>query len=100
MSGSLLLEARAILARLVAAIEDSDHSLMPGTWDPVTAEARAFLDGVDFDLEPREPRLWLWKNFIDDKREYWAFDNLYPCDGNGGDPLVLGEPCGYVLLRE
>jgi hypothetical protein len=43
-------------------------------------------------------RLWLWRNFVDGKPEYWAFDNPYPCYANG-DPMTLGEPCGYALVR-
>jgi hypothetical protein len=48
--------------------------------------------------EPK--KLWLWKNFVDGKPEYWAFDNPYPCLSVGGDPLTLGEPCGYAILKE
>lgn len=44
-------------------------------------------------------KLWLWKNFVDDKPEYWAFDNPYPCDENG-DPITLGEPCGWGIVKE
>ena len=36
------------------------------------------------------PTLWLWKNFVDGRPEYWAFDNPYPCVNGGGDPLTLG----------
>lgn len=43
-------------------------------------------------------RLWLWKNFVDGKPEYWAFDNAYPTYA-GGDPMTLGSPCGYALVR-
>ncbi len=43
-------------------------------------------------------KLWLWKNFVDGRPEYWAFDNPYPCDANH-DPLTLGEPCGYALFK-
>ncbi len=42
-------------------------------------------------------KLWLWKNFADGKPEYLAFDNPYPC-GQNGDPIVLGEPCGYAIF--
>lgn len=45
-------------------------------------------------------KLWLWKNFVDGRPEYWAFDNPYPCEEGGGDPLTLGEPCGYALVKE
>ena len=44
-------------------------------------------------------KLWLWKNFVDGRPEYWAFDNAYPCHPNG-DPMVLGEPCGYAILKD
>ena len=45
-------------------------------------------------------RLWLWKNFVDGRPEYWAFDNPYPCKPGGGDPITLGEPCGYAIFKE
>ena len=46
----------------------------------------------------REPKLWLWKNFVDGRPEYWAFDNPYPCHPNC-DPITLGEPCGYAIFK-
>ena len=46
-----------------------------------------------------EPKLWLWKNFVDGKQEYWVFDNLYPININDGDPQTLGDPCGYALFK-
>ena len=42
--------------------------------------------------------MWLWKNFVDGRPEYWAFDNPYPCHQNG-DPMTLGEPCGYAIVK-
>jgi hypothetical protein len=45
-----------------------------------------------------EQKLWLWKNFVDGKQEYWAFDSTHPRHENG-DPAVLGEPCGYALVK-
>ena len=45
-------------------------------------------------------KLWLWKNFVDGRPEYWAFDNPYPCHGSHGDPMTLGEPCGYAIFKE
>lgn len=44
-------------------------------------------------------KLWLWKNFVNGRPEFWAFDNPYPCHENG-DPITLGEPVGYALLKE
>lgn len=45
-----------------------------------------------------ERKLWLWKNFVDGRPEYWAFDNPYPTN-DGGDPMTLGEPCGYAIFK-
>jgi len=44
-------------------------------------------------------KLWLWKNFVDGRPEYWAFDNPYPIHLDHGDPQTLGEPCGYALFK-
>jgi len=50
--------------------------------------------------DKKEPtKLWLWKNFVGGRPEYWAFDNPFPCVSVGGDPLTLGEPCGWALLK-
>lgn len=46
-----------------------------------------------------EMRLWLWRNFVGGRPEYWAFDNPFPCD-ESGDPLTLGEPCGWALFKQ
>ena len=46
-----------------------------------------------------EGKLWLWKNFVDGRPEYWAFDNPYPINLDNGDPQTLGEPCGYAILK-
>jgi len=43
--------------------------------------------------------LWLWKNFVGGRPEYWAFDNAFPVHLDSGDPQTLGEPCGYALFR-
>lgn len=45
-------------------------------------------------------KLWLWKNFVDGRPEYWAFDNPFPGHLDNGDPQTLGEPCGYALFKE
>jgi len=44
-------------------------------------------------------KLWLWKNFVDGRPEYWAFDNPYPINMHDGDPQTLGEPCGYAIVK-
>lgn len=46
-----------------------------------------------------QKKLWLWRNFVDGRPEYWAFDNPYPCHENG-DPMTFGEPCGYALVKD
>jgi len=48
------------------------------------------------DTNPK--RLWLWRNFVNGRPEYWAFDNPYPIHLDYGDPMTLGEPCGYALV--
>lgn len=45
-------------------------------------------------------KLWLWRNFVDGKPEYWAFDNAFPINLDNGDPQTLGEPCGYAVFKE
>jgi hypothetical protein len=48
----------------------------------------------------QEPvKLWLWKNFVDGKPEYWAFDNPFPIFMDSHDPQTLGEPCGYAWFK-
>ena len=54
---------------------------------------------LGIDDKPLPRRLWLWKNFVDGRPEYWAFDNPYPCYPNG-DPFTLGEPCGYAIVKD
>ena len=44
-------------------------------------------------------KMWLWANFVNGNREYWAFDNPYPQYPNG-DPTTLGEPLGYAVFKE
>lgn len=44
-------------------------------------------------------KLWLWKNFVGGRPEYWAFDNAYPIHLTDGDPQTLGEPCGYAIFK-
>jgi hypothetical protein len=46
-----------------------------------------------------EKKLWLWKNFVDGRPEYWAFDNPYPTNLDNGDPQTLGQPCGYAIFK-
>ena len=94
---------RATLEQLVAELEKAETAMAYGTpvdgdkLDEVIAAGRAALANAER-VEP-EPKLWLWKNFVDGKQEYWAFDNLYPINMNDDDPQTLGDPCGYALLK-
>lgn len=53
----------------------------------------------DRQSEESTMKLWLWRNFVDGRPEYWAFDNPFPCYDNG-DPMTLGEPCGWALVKQ
>lgn len=44
-------------------------------------------------------KLWLWKNFVNGNPEYLAFDNPFPVRLDYGDPMTLGEPCGYAVFK-
>lgn len=75
-----------------------DGELMP----QLIAFARALLAAappIEREPAPKEQRLWLWKNFVDGRPEFWAFDNPYPINLDNGDPQTLGEPCGYALVK-
>ena len=99
---------RATLEQMVLALEKSVGAMqgLYGGWRctqelkmanlAITA-GRAALSNAGR-VEP-EPKLWLWKNFVDGKQEYWVFDNLYPININDGDPQTLGNPCGYALFK-
>ena len=100
---------RAKLEQLVAALNEVDQHVDLKRYDTAPNEVlfdvvmeamvkgRAALANAER-VEP-EPKLWLWKNFVDGKQEYWAFDNLYPINMNDDDPQTLGDPCGYALLK-
>lgn len=49
--------------------------------------------------EQRPQKLWLWRNFVDGRPEYWAFDNPFPVYLDSEDPQTLGEPCGYAIVK-
>jgi hypothetical protein len=65
----------------------------PERCQEIVRRARAALSA------PQPRKLWLWQNFVDGRREYWAFDNPFPVHLDYGDPQVLGEPCGYALFK-
>lgn len=109
MTDKILID-RATLEQLVTALEavldDSKYAneltVTGGVYEglqckEVLTAGRAALANAE-QAEP-EPKLWLWKNFVDGKQEYWVFDNLYPININDGDPQTLGDPCGYALFK-
>ena len=107
----------ALRARLAQKPEQSDEGVCDGCsicnsdeFVPITADGRSvFIDGIGivplaFGHKPSaEPvcvqgKLWLWRNHVDGRPEYWAFENPFPVHDNG-DPQTLGGPCGYALLK-
>ena len=62
-------------------------------------EVYASIEALRARLAQPERKLWLWKNFVDGKPEYWAFDNPYPTNLDNGDPQTLGQPCGYAIFK-
>jgi hypothetical protein len=70
--------------------------ISPQDREAIVREAVAMRDAI---LAGAPRKLWLWKNFVDGRREYWAFDNPYPINLTDGDPQTLGEPCGYALFK-
>lgn len=94
----LLKRANSLCARINASPQQADL-------DDERAERKSLLWAID-ELNRRATlpadrqegrRLWLWKNFVDGLPEYWAFDNPFPTK-DGGDPMTLGEPCGYAIF--
>lgn len=86
------------------ALEEAVHYTSAPVWSPSMTkecnEAITSLRQAIAEAEKQEPkRLWLWKNFVDGRPEYWAFDNPYPCVSARGDSLTLGEPCGWAFLK-
>jgi hypothetical protein len=64
-----------------------------------TQEAITALQAELEQPEQEPKKLWLWKNFVDGKPEYWAFDNAFPVHLECDDPQTLGEPCGYAIFK-
>jgi hypothetical protein len=64
-----------------------------------TADLMADLRTALAQPEQEPKKLWLWKNFVDGKPEYWAFDNAFPVHLECDDPQTLGEPCGYAIFK-
>lgn len=49
------------------------------------------------ELKAANGRIWLWRDFIDGLPRYVAYCNPFPCH-ESGDPLVIGQPCGWAYL--
>jgi hypothetical protein len=83
-------EAQQVLDAL-----EAEHSAIYGTSQTVKA-----IELLRTRLAQPEPtKLWLWKNFVNGRPEYWAFDNPYPRNLNDGDPQTIGQPCGYAIFK-
>lgn len=97
------------LKRAAAAVRATTHphcnyKAMPeyaNGFDAGKYYAAAAIERLIGEPAPSSPstKLWLWRNFVDGRPEYWAFDNPYPVHKNG-DPMTLGEPCGYAIQHE
>ena len=101
-------EQIATLGKLLDLMDDLTEVRMPAEWqmklyefmDTMESEVRDALRALLRSLAQGDVRkLWLWRNFVDGRPEYWAFDNPYPCFQNG-DPMTLGEPCGYAIVKD
>jgi len=84
--------------QVLDALEQTTCLGVPGLkFDP---EYYALIELLRARLSAPEPaKLWLWKNFVDGRPEYWAFDNPYPRNLNDGDPQTIGQPCGYAIFK-
>lgn len=92
-------DAISIVARLeAAAVTDAETQQFHADLIASVKEMRAARPAVPVG-EVKPPKLWLWKNFVDGKPEYWAFNNAFPVYPDSDDPQTLGEPCGYALVK-
>jgi hypothetical protein len=88
-------EAQQVLDALECATPPTFSAKLVEDWHKAVDVLRARLA----EKEQEEKKLWLWKNFVDGKPEYWAFDNPYPTNLDNGDPQTLGQPCGYAIFK-
>ena len=84
--------------RALSRYENSDSSLGDDAANEIES-LQAEVEALRKAAVPAGMTLWLWKNFVDGKPEYWAFDNPFPAHMDGGDPQTLGEPCGYAIFK-
>jgi hypothetical protein len=83
--------------QVLEALEDAaDHIGCPDDDDAIGIARRTLRARL---AQPEPKKLWLWKNFVDGRPEYWAFDNPYPTNLEDGDPQTLGQPCGYAIFK-
>lgn len=78
----------ADIANMVMMVLDVRGALSPSPAPPAESERIA-----------APTRLWLWRNWVDGRPEYLAFDNPYPLFMDIDDPQTLGEPCGYAIVK-
>lgn len=88
----------ADMAKMFGA-SDNEAQAIQAKLDRITGGTLAVAASPAREEGPKGERLWLWRNFVDGRPEYWAFDNPYPCEPCG-DPITLGEPCGYAIFKK
>jgi hypothetical protein len=86
-------EAQQVLDALQCATPPTFSAKIVEDWQSAIETLRTRL------AQPEPKKLWLWKNFVDGRPEYWAFDNPYPTNLEDGDPQTLGQPCGYAIFK-
>lgn len=105
IAAALTSQREATLREAVAHLRESSkiHS-DPFIADTLVFAAEAIERLIGEPAPPLQPaKLWLWRNFVDGRPEYWAFDNPHPMHDPAvhghGDPMTFGEPCGYALVK-
>ena len=98
MTKELLQQALDAL-KSVSRVDDDCDILAPSLSEVVTESIEALKEFLAQPVQVTNEKLWLWKNFVDGRPEYWAFDNAYPVNMDGGDPQTLGDPCGYAVFK-
>ena len=91
---------RELMQQALDLLDDINQCSLPPTGIPLPAEIDHVIEALRARLAQPEPKkLWLWKNFVDGRPEYWAFDNPYPRNLNDGDQQTIGQPCGYAIFK-
>jgi len=97
----LALEAMKINLTLLEKVDpyDDQEDSLSDSFDLTHKAITAIKEALATPPVQEPVKLWLWKNFVDGKPEYWAYDNPFPIFMGSHDPQTLGEPCGYAWLK-